>query len=283
MVRSLTCCLKFIFLILLSYSCSDHSELLYKKEFNETDVKFFNDCRWFGSYYQGTVAEEFVIKEGLKWNSEKASLWRELGIAYLKRGIPVGFYPHYEKAVAYDPVEWQGYRAYIYLYFYRDYERAIADFNALDTLTPNFVDHPQALSVDYMRGICYLKLNEFEKALQYFDKHIQDEIETVGGDYLATYAFLYKGISHFKMDQLEEAIQILEKGHKIHDQNADLLYWLAKCYLLKGEKNKALNSIKRSSVLFKEGYHHSRSYTEDFYRTYLVDIEQLAKEIHATI
>ena len=272
------------FLLLLSIcSCSKQANVFYKKEISEEEKEFFAKARWYGSYYQGTVAEEYVIREGLKWNPEKASFWRELGIASLKRGIPAGFYPYYEKAVEYDPIEWQGYRGYIYLYFYRDYERAIADFNALDTLTPNFVDHPQALSVDYMRGICYLKLDKYDKALEFFDKHIEEEVESVGEDYLATYAFLYKGITLYKKGEKESAIQILERGNQVHDQNADILYWLAKCYIDAGQKNKALNSIKLAKKLFKDGYHHGRNYTEDFFQTYLVDIENLETNIFTTI
>ncbi len=282
MERLLSCCLSLLAFLLLT-SCMQQKATLYKKEFAQEDLDFFKKCRWFGAYYQGTAAEHYVIKEGIKWNPEKASLWREMGIAFLKRGLPADYYPYYQKAVKYDAVEWQGWRGYIYLYFYRDYERAIQDFNATDTLTPNFVDHPQALSVDYMRGICYLKLNQIEKALSYFDKHIKDETETVGEDYLSTYAFLYKGICHFKKGETKQAIEILESGHKIHDQNADILLWLAKSYIKNGEKNKALSSIKLSKSLFKEGYFHSRNYTEDFFQSYLIDIEKVEKDIFATI
>jgi hypothetical protein len=68
-------------------------------------------------------------------------------------------------------VTWQGWRGYLKLFFYRDYESAIADFNATDTLTTGFTDYPQSMSVDYLRGLAYFQLGEEEKALDYYTKY----------------------------------------------------------------------------------------------------------------
>jgi len=263
---------------MLYFSCTPTPEL-YKRTFTQEDLDSFDKMRWFGGAYQGTPAEKYLLLEGLKHFPEKASFWRELGIAGLKRGIPYMFYPYYDKAVQYDSIEWLGYRGYCILYFNRDYERALKDFNDLDPLTPNFVDHPQAQSIDYMRGICHLKMGQHEKALEYFDRHLNSEVETVGEDYVATYAFLYKGITHYEMGDKQAAQEAFEWGLRVHDSNADLEYWLAKCLLEKGDTKNALVHIQKAKNLFKQGYKHGRNYTEDFYQTYMPYIEALEKQI----
>lgn len=277
MERSLNYFLSFTMLV-LCVSCSPSPEL-YKKTFTQEEIDSFDKMRWFGGAYQGTAAEKFLLEEGIKHLPEKASFWRELGIAGLKRGIPYMFFPYYEKAVQYDSIEWLGYRGYCILYFNRDYERALKDFNDLDPLTPNFVDHPQAQSIDYMRGICHLRLNQHDKALEYFDLHLKTEIDDVGEDYVSTYAFLYKGITHHEMGDKDAAQKAFEWGLRVHDSNADLEYWLAKCLLEKGENKKALVHIQKAKDLFKQGYKHSRNYTEDFYQTYMVDILDIEGKI----
>ncbi|MEL7220836.1 MAG: hypothetical protein AAGJ93_05920, partial [Bacteroidota bacterium] len=158
-------------------SCQRQEAVWYEKEFTSEEHKALslNLLEGIGYYYQGSPASQMLLEEALAYDPNSAKIHREIGVPYLKRGIASAFPDYYGKAADLDPLGWTGWRGYLYLYFYRDYERAIADFNLTDTLTPNQVDYPQSISVDYMRGICYLMIDDYPSAIDYFDRHIAYE------------------------------------------------------------------------------------------------------------
>ena len=226
-----------------------------------------------GLHYQGSPACQMILREAQSLNPTNADVYREFGAPLVKRGFGKELHEVYASAVKYDPVGWQGWRGYLYLYFYRDYERAIQDFNATDTLTPDFVDNPQSQSVDYMRGICYLRLGKFDKALAFFDKHIAHETQQAGIDYLDGKAFLFKAIAHWEKGELEEMKKTLELGRSVDNINADLLFWLAKYYRQVGDESQAKTFMDHAQKQFLVGYHNKRPYVEEFYQLYKVDFE----------
>ena len=158
-------CLSFLCVLIL-FSCKEKRSELTPQERHNLAEKIFKE----GSYsYQGSPETMSRMERAIKTDSTYCDAVRELSIAYLKRGIPHKWKLEMDKAVACNPAIWQPYRGYNYLWFYRDYKNAIADFNASDTLTPNFTEAPQGHSVDYWRGIAYLGLrrkpqNVFEEA-----------------------------------------------------------------------------------------------------------------------
>ena len=232
-----------------------------------------------GYYYQGDVGEQFLIAEAIKLDDTNASIWREKGIPYLKRGIAAPYYVNYQKAIQYDAKGWQGWRGYIYLYFYRDYERALADFNATDTLTPDFVDYPQSTSVDFMRAICYLQLGDQDQALDFLDRHIQEELSSVEEKYVDLKAFLFQGIAFHRKGLFEEAAASYKIALRHAPENADLWYWLAKSSLAAGEIAAAKIAIEKADTAFKKGDFNKRNYVEEFFQIYQSDIDNFKKEI----
>ena len=232
-----------------------------------------------GYYYQGTAAQQFLLEEALSFDSTNANIFREIGVPYLKRGIAAEFNNYYGKSAEMDPLNWQGWRGYLYLFFYRDYERALADFDATDVLTPDMVDYPQSLSVDYLRGICYLQLDQPDKALEYFNQHIQHESSTSGLDYVSPQTFLYKGITHLTKKEVVAAEAAFRQGLANDGENADLLYWLAKLKLQEGDKAAAFQLIGEAKTQFEKGNYNFPAYVEEFYQTYLSDITALEEEI----
>jgi hypothetical protein len=142
-------------------------------------------------YYQGSPGCQAMLIESLRMDSSNADAWREYSIPYLKRGIGHEWIGPIDSAVKYDAFTWQGYRGYNKLYFYRDFDGAIADFNATDTLTPGFTDYPQGQSVDYMRGIAYLGKKEFKNAIAYLERYMEEVTNEQGVEWADAYAFLY--------------------------------------------------------------------------------------------
>ncbi|WP_027077275.1 tetratricopeptide repeat protein [Maribacter antarcticus] len=162
----------------------------------------------------------------LEIDSTNADAYREVSIPYLKRGIPHEWEKWMKGALQYDAIKWQPYRGYNYLWFYRDYQRAIADFNASDTLTP-YLEYPQGHSVDFWRGIAYLGLKDYENSIVYWDKPITKETKDTGEDWVELEAFLHRGIAHFEWGNAEKAIENFDKAIHYFKQNADRKYYKA--------------------------------------------------------
>ncbi len=232
-------------------------------------------------HYQGNPGHMNAFMYALEQDSTKAETWRELSVTYLKRGIPHTWKDYYEGAVARDSVIWQPWRGYLYLWFYRDYEKAIADFNASDTLTPNFVDAPQGHSVDYWRGIAYLGLKNYDSSLAYFNKYITTEIEESGEDWVEVTAFLYQGIAYFENNEPQKAIESLDKCIQYNsNKTADAKYYKALALQQLGKIEEANIFVNKALEDFKAGYYNERPYVEDIRQIYLEDLELLANTLN---
>ncbi len=207
-------------------------------------------------------------------DSTNAEAYRELSIPYLKRGIPHEWKKWIDKAVRFDSIAWQPYRGYNYLWFYRDYKKAIADFNASDTLTPH-IDYPQGHSVDYWRGIAYLGLKDYQNSIKYWNKHILKETLDSGEDWVEINAFLYRGIAHMELGNQEKAFNDFDKVIHYFKKSADAKYWKAKILYCQGENEMSLSLLSEAEDDFNDGYYNSRPYVETLYQIYLSDIKQL--------
>ncbi len=276
-------CFFILFALLISISSCSTQEKLYKKEFSKGEKKQLGKqfLAAVGAYYnQGIPQETFLIQEGLSHQPNSADLWRELGAPCIKRGFAKKSYEYYGKAVALDAENWQGWRGYLYLYFYRDYEKALLDFKATDLLTPDFVDYPQSTSVYFMRAICYLQMDSYDEAINFFDKHIKEELKAVEKEYLDPRVFLYKGIAYFKKGELATASSIFREGiENENEKNADLWFWLAKAESEQGNLSKALLALDNSEKQYLLGHFNERSYVEEFYQVYLSMIRDFRNEL----
>ncbi|MFD2562302.1 tetratricopeptide repeat protein [Aquimarina rubra] len=271
-----------VFCIVLLMSSCNQQPKLYKKEFNETGSKKY--AKQFieglhGSYYQGSPEEHFLIHEAGVLDSTLSDVYREMGASRVKRGINTEAMKKYAKAVELDPESWQGYRGYLYLYFYRDYDNAIKDFDELDVLTPNFVDYPQSENIDFMRGIAYMMKKDYLKAQEYFKKFFEHESKSGDLRYIESRAFMYHGITYFEMGDFENALEKFDLGIK-NNKNADLFYWKAKTLKkLHSNPSDIKRLLQTSKELLAQGYNSRRPYVEEFYQTYIEDIEKLNSSI----
>lgn len=270
------------FALVLNIACQRQESVWYEKEFSADEHKelSLSLLDGIGYYYQGSPASQMLLQEALSYDPNNAKVHREIGVPFLKRGIASAFPNFYGKAADLDPLGWTGWRGYLYLYFYRDYERAIADFNLTDTLTPNQVDYPQSISVDYMRGICYLMIDDYPKAIEYFDRHIAHETNITGFEYIDNKTFLYRGIAYLKQDKIDEAVASFKSGLSIEDDNTDLHFWLAKVQTQQGELAAAKQSLELAQQAFAKDDFNRRYYVEEFFQTYEADLDALSTQLY---
>ncbi len=268
-----------LFCLVLLFSCaeSDDYSKLSKIERKKLSEKVFKE----GSHlFQGSPKSMTRIAKAIEIDSNNCDAVRELSVAYLKRGMPNKWKTQIDKAVECDPVIWQPYRGYNYLWFYRDYKKAIADFNASDTLTPNFVDAPQGHSVDYWRGIAYLGLKDHENSIAYFSKNIDAETEEYGEDWVEPTAFLFRGIAYYERNEFKKAIADFDKVLLYNNnRSADAKYYKALILQSEGENKEAVALTNNAMEDFKAGSYNNRHYVETLRQLYLKNFTELLREL----
>lgn len=232
-------------------------------------------------HYQGSKSHMNAFAYALELDSTKAETCRELSVTYLKRGIPHNWKAWYDGAVEYDPITWQPWRGYLYLWFYRDYEKAIADFNASDSLT-TYLDYPQGHSVDFWRGIAYLGAKDYDNSIAYWDKHITKETEDSGEEWVELEAFLYTGIAYYESKNQKKALEDFDKVIQYHKQSADAKYYKAHILTEFGETGQTLEMVNQAFEDFNNGYFNNRPYVETLLQIYLEDLEELKTRIIAS-
>ena len=265
MERSLKYCLSLILLVLF-ISCQTRNEKV-------------QDAYDFGfKFYQGSPRHMNAFAYALELDSTKAETYRELSVTYLKRGLPHKWMNWYNGAVKHDPETWQPWRGYLYLWFYRDYKKAIADFDASDTLTP-YIDHPQGHSVDFWRGIAYLGLKDYDNSIVYWDKHIAKETEESGEDWVELEAFLYRGIAYYESGNSEKALENFDKVIQYFKQSADAKYYKAMIFKVTDRTKEATLLLEDAIVDFNGGFYNNRPYVESLRQIYMEDLEGLKKSL----
>jgi len=267
--------------VFLLGACSEE-DIIYKKTYSDAEKLELSESLLNGAgtdlYYQGTVGERMIINEGICYNPGNAWGQRELGVPYLKRGFASEAQKYYKKAVEADAEEWLGYKAYCWLYFYRDYEMALEEIDRYDAFTPDFVDYPQSTSVNYMRGICHLQLGNYKEATHFLNLHVDMETEDVGLKYVESIAYLLLGMSYHKQGLFEKADSVYSVG-LVHNQNtSDLHFYKAQNLLSMGSKKEAEQSFTKAQEWYTKGAKHGRPYVEEFYAIYQEDLNAMRLE-----
>ena len=225
-------------------------------------------------YYQGSAAEQMTIRYAISLDPANADLHRERGIAWAKRGLKSDW-QGYDDAARLDPLQWQGYRGYMHLYFNRDYRRAIADFTALDSLTPGQTPYPQATSVHYMRGVAHMQLGEYATALDYFDRWLAEETVRVEEVYLGPQVWQYRAVCLDGLGRPEEAERSLAHGLEVADgESGELWYYLGRRHEARGSFAEAEQHYANALAQATRGYTFGRPYVEEFYEVSVREIEE---------
>ncbi len=271
------------FMGLIMISCSknhndvsvEQKKLLSKEMYQKEAAK--HD---FNGPFQGTPIGMTLLDDILALDSTNCEALRAYSVPYLKRGMPHKWKPWFDKAVECNPKMWQPWRGYLYLWFYRDYKKAIEDFNASDTLTPNFIDSPQGHSVDYWRGIAYLGLKDYTNSIHYFDMHIATVTKDSGEDWVEPSAFLYLGIAHYENAELKKASFNIDKALQYYQNtSADSHYYKALLHTHNNTYDEALISINEAIKNYKEGYYSKRDYVEEIRQIYPQQLKDLKNTI----
>ena len=220
-----------------------------------------------------------ILEKAVRVNDQNDLAWRELSLPYLYTGEIEKWSRYIEKAIELNPEAWQAWRGYDRLFYFRDYAGALFDLDASDTLTKNQVDYPSNVSVDYLRGLCYLGLEDYPKSKEYFNKFIEDEKIKVGDKFIDESAFLYLGIIANYEESYTKAISQFERGILYEEGMADFHFHWAKSLCFLGRYEEAHDQIMLAKSKFLDNNYFRRYRVEAIEQIYLTDIIELEEDI----
>lgn len=97
---------------------------------------------------------------------------------------------------------------------------------------------------DYLKGVYYYNINDYEKALQQFNSCIKK-------DYTFLDAYMEKGRIFYKQNKCNEAIKVYDLAITVSNSFADAHFWKAKCLEALGNKEDAKISYQRAYAFDK--------------------------------
>ena len=208
-------------------------------------------------YTLGSYEWQTEIDKGLAKDSTIAYLWQQKAMPLFKQGKYELGMEYIDKAVQYDRLRYQDYRAFIKCIFAKTYREAIKDFEDCKVRFGNsyVMDH----TYDFHIALSYLQLNEFETAEAIFKIDHEKQLAQHGKDWLHPVDLFYHGISKFEQQKYEEAVELFDLALDIHDKFSDVQYYKAICLGKIGKFDEAEELMEIAEFNGKQGY----SFNED--------------------
>ncbi len=246
----------FLIMLIVTVTYSGNSQVPETKEERKKrqDVlieEYITNCAEKHNYIYQMNEWQTCLDEGLKKDSTVARLWQEKAMPYFKaRKYEIGM-QFIDKAVQYDPKEWQPYRAFIKCIFAKTYKDAIIDFEDCKKKFGNLyvMDH----TYNFYIGLSCLQLNEYNKAAIIFKDYIDDIFKNRQGLEHPT-AYFYYGISIYEQRKWEEAIIEFDKAIKLYPNFSDAEFYKAVCLGKLGRNEEVKVLYKKAKEDGKLGY-----------------------------
>lgn len=183
-------------------------------------------------------------------------------------------FEYLNKAVQLDPKLHLGYRGWIRLRKMRDYDKALIDFDKLDSLTPNFVDAPWGENIYFLRGECHFGNKDYIKAIASFNRSVKNQKE----DWADIQTFVYLGICEYRLGNYEKAISEFKRALKQSESTCEAHFNLALSYEKIGDLYKAIEHIIKAEDNIS--YKRDDIYNEYLNEIYLSEIIELKQKLN---
>ena len=183
-------------------------------------------------------------------------------------------FQYLNKAIELNPSEHLGYRGWIRLRKLRDYDKALIDFDQLDSLTPGVVDAPWGEDIDFLRGECHFGNKNYPEAIKSFNQSVENQ----GEDWVDIQTFVYLGICEYKLGNYEKSITEFQRALKQSENTPESYFGMAKAYQKLGEIEKAKKNILKA----EENIHYKRDdvYNEFLNEIYLSEIIEFKQQLN---
>ena len=225
---------------------------------------------YIGKFDKGNALIEYALS---KRDSVGAHDFQSWSVLNSKNGNYAIAVERLEKAIEMDFAEEAGYYGWLLLYYYRDYEKSLTILEKYDALTPDFSDAPMGEDIHYLKGLCHMQMNHYEKAIAEFDTYINNLAATHGEDFVDVYTFVQKGRCLKVLGRHDEAILSYKKAVKYDGECSEAYYFMGLTQLEMNKKGVACTNFNIALDLIKKGNKSSDGYVEYFHEIYPQQIE----------
>lgn len=208
------------------------------------------------------------------FKSTDSDEYMEYSVSINKGGDFNKGFQYLNKAVELNPKSHLGYRGWMRLRKLRDYDKALIDFDKLDSLTPNFVDAPWGENIDFLRGECYFGKKDYEKAIQMFNRNIENQKE----DWADIYSFVYLGLCEYELGNYENAIKEYQRGLNQFEHLCEAYYGMAKAYYKLGNLEEAKINVLKAEVRIQ--YKRKDVYNEFLNEIYIEELLEFKENLN---
>lgn len=168
--------------------------------------------------------------------------------SYKKVGDHIKAMELLNKAIAMDTAQGSTatleYRAWTYLYFYRDYEGTIKDVELIEKMTGRAYSSCWSEPCGYQKGQALYRLGRYQEAIDAF-KIVNIEEEKKGFDISSNHMnFFYTARCYASMKDYDNAIIYFNKSLKAASTSPENYYQLGLVYKELGHKTKAQENFK---------------------------------------
>jgi tetratricopeptide (TPR) repeat protein len=220
------------------------------------------------AYPQLTMQCDLYYKLILERYPNTHEAYMSRSVPYNKTGEHAAGFAMLNKAVDLAPVQYLGYRTFVKLYMMHDYEGALQDCLRLDSITAYAKPGVWGEDMDMVIGLCYLQLNDLEKAHLRFTNSINKVTKEVGKDWNSPRVFLYLGITLMKEKAYSKAIQAFDELIQLNPNFSDAYYYKAQCYNALKDSRNAEASLEKCKQVFEKHGSEKNPYFELPYRLY---------------
>ncbi len=262
----------FIILIFLtSYVLSNAQNckaFLYQKDTLQYEACIIAEDAY--RYYQYSKEYQEILDKAIEKCPYFSYAYRSKSVAYLKSGDFITWKYLIDKAVQYDQRENLGYRGWNKFQFFRDYQGAIDDIEALETIVKGNIGYSAGghYHLNVTKALCYKQLGNLDKAISIMENYMSDSTIQI-----SVFDHLHLGVMYLETQHYEQAITQFNLQAQ-QNELAENQYYLALCYQQKGDKNLFLQHITKAKELYLSNRKMTFHYTEPIDRVYLEDINK---------
>lgn len=204
------------------------------------------------NYHYLAQGWEDCINKGIKEDSTIAIFWHHKALPLWKMRKYELALKSYDKAVQYNRKEYLGRRGFLKCIFSKNYSDALKDLNAA---TEEFGDGIQNdHSYDFYKSLCYLQLNQYDKALEFMLSEINKTKKLAGEGLISPLCFFYTGIIFYEKRDYKKAVEEFEKAIKLYPNFSDAEYYKSiNIYKTDGNYSKYLESVRLAKKDYEKG------------------------------
>ena len=246
----------FAFFLMSLVSCKGQIENAANTNTQDEIIeKYLKNGAW-NHHYLTKEWNEWINK-GIQADSTIAYLWQQKALPFWKQKKYSLAIKYYDKAVKYDRQRWLSRLAFLKCVFAKDYEGALTDIKTYikEYGTTLEQDH----SLEFYMGLCYLQLNQFDKAFETLNQNVKAQEIEHGTDWVHYLDRYYLAIAYYEQSDYVNANSELDKVLKQYPGFSDAQYYKSICLNYLGKKEEAM----KIADIGKSNYHMGKTFNED--------------------